>query len=73
MTRTGAGGMNTALRIPVPLLIRIDAFACELQTAVPGSAVTRSEAIRILVTRALDSLNPPGPLLTPPPASGSKT
>lgn len=63
MTRTGSGGLNTALRIPPPLLQRIDAFARQLQLELPGSEVTRSEAIRILLTRALDSVacdyNPP--------------
>jgi hypothetical protein len=73
VTRTGSGGFNTAIRIPAPLLERIDAFARQLQSELPGSEVTRSEAIRILVTRALDSVNPPGPPMPTPPASGAKT
>ena len=56
MTRTGSGGFNTAIRIPPPLLERIDDFAHKLQAAVPGSEVTRSEAIRILVTKGLDAV-----------------
>ena len=56
MTRTGSGGMNTAIRIPPPLLERIDAFARKLQAAVLGSEVTRSEAIRVLITQALNRL-----------------
>lgn len=61
--------MNTAIRISPPLLARIDAFAVRLQAELPGAMVTRSEAIRILLTKALDSV---APLAPAPPASGSK-
>ena len=72
MTRTGSGGFNTAFRIPTPLLARVDAFARSRESNEPGREVTRSEAIRILITRALDSValdyNPPAES----PASGAK-
>ena len=55
MTRTPSAGFNTALRIPIPLLERIDGFGRRLASQRPGEEVTRSEAIRILITRALDA------------------
>lgn len=71
MTRTGTGGKLTAIRIPAPLLARIDAFTKNLQAQMPGSEITRSEAIRILITHALDGLAPVKRDGTPPATGGT--
>jgi len=72
MSRATSGGVTTAFRLPPSIAARVDAFARSLETHEPGREVTRSEAIRILITRGLDSVvcdyNSPDPT----PASGAK-
>lgn len=46
-----------AFRLPVALLNRIDAYAARLQAASPGLNVSRSDALRMLLTQALDRLD----------------
>lgn len=44
----------TAFRLPVEMVKRVDLFAAQLQTLRPGETVTRADAVRILLARALD-------------------
>ena len=46
--------MQTALRIPTDLVDRLDAYIAKLRKKQRGIKVTRSDAIRLLLSRALD-------------------
>lgn len=50
-----SGGANelVALRLPRELLERIDGYAERLREETPGMRATRTDAIRILVSKAL--------------------
>ena len=48
---------QVAFRFPVKLVERLDAFAEKLQRASPGLRVTRADAARLLLTRALEAAN----------------
>jgi ribosomal protein S9 len=46
---------QAAIRFPLELVGRIDAFREAVATVNPGVKVSRSDAVRMLVTRALDA------------------
>lgn len=41
-------------RLPAALLARVDAFAERMRAELPGSRFARAEAVRVLLSRALD-------------------
>lgn len=46
---------QVGVRLPVTLVERIDSYAEELTSERPGIRVSRTEAIRFLILRALDT------------------
>jgi hypothetical protein len=46
---------QVAFRLPESLVKRIDGFAATLSRAQPGIEFTRADAVRLLLTRALDA------------------
>lgn len=44
-----------AFRLPADLLARVDAYAARLQGQTPWATVTRSDAVRALLTQGLDA------------------
>ena len=48
----------TAFRLPSDLVKAIDKFAEALRTKEPGATVTRSDAVRVLLRRALAAVKP---------------
>ena len=50
-----------SIRLPVDLVRRLDAYADDLRAVTPGVNVTRTDAARAILTRALDHLTPPRP------------
>lgn len=46
---------QVAFRLPESLVERIDGFAAALSRAQPGIEFTRADAVRLLLTRALDA------------------
>ena len=46
--------VQLAFRLPVTLLARVDAYAKRLNDATPGLDATRTDAVRALLTQALD-------------------
>lgn len=70
MAKTGRPKSNapkalTAFRLPPELIARIDAYAERLQREAPWSNATRADAVRALLTHALDHLEPSGRRRTP--------
>ena len=53
--------IQTGLRLSTALLQRIDAYAARLSAELPGLKVNRSDAARILLTRALDAVEAEDP------------
>ena len=49
---------QTAFRLPEGLVERIDAYAETLMAATPGLNVSRADAVRMLLLRALDEVAP---------------
>lgn len=47
---------QVAFRLPESLVERLDAYAEELSRAQPGIAFTRADAVRVLLTRALEGV-----------------
>ena len=45
-----------AFRFPDDLIGRVDAYAKRLEAEQPGISVTRADAVRALLTRALDAI-----------------
>lgn len=45
---------QTAFRLPVELLSRLDKHAKRLQVASPGMTITRADVVRMLLTQGLD-------------------
>jgi hypothetical protein len=41
-------------RLPVPLVKRLDKYAARLRKEHPGMHATRADAVRVLLTKALD-------------------
>jgi hypothetical protein len=54
MKTQGAAKTLQAVRLPVVLIERLDAHAARLRGESPGMEVTRSDAIRSLLTEGLD-------------------
>jgi hypothetical protein len=48
-------GRNTAIRLPDALLARVDEYAALVSAQMPGVHVTRSDAIRVLLLRGLET------------------
>lgn len=48
------------VRLPAALVARVDAFAERMRGELPGTRFARAEAVRVLLTRALDELKPVG-------------
>jgi hypothetical protein len=44
------------VRLPGSLVERVDDFAAHMRTELPGVRFARAEAVRVLLTRALDEL-----------------
>lgn len=44
------------VRLPGSLVGRVDAFAEQMRSELPGVRFARAEAVRVLLTRALDQL-----------------
>lgn len=59
---------QTAFRLPLELLERIDDYAEKLAQNQPGIAFTRAGVVRLLLNRALDTADAdPTPAGAPPP------
>jgi len=52
---------QVAFRLPLELVDRLDAFAERMKNESPGLRVTRADAARLLLTRALDAQDRAGP------------
>jgi len=52
---------QAAFRLPVSLLARLDAYAEQMGVEQPGMTFTRADALRVLLTRALDEHARPAP------------
>ena len=48
--------IQTAFRLPEGLLARVDAYAEQLKAERPGLPATRADAVRVLLTLALDQV-----------------
>jgi len=48
------------VRLPSALVGRVDAFAERMRTELPGTRFARAEAVRVLLTRALDQISGKG-------------
>jgi len=46
---------QVAFRLPKPLIKKLDAYAERMAKDQPGMNVTRTDVVRILLTRALDA------------------
>jgi len=49
---------QVAFRLPVSLVESLDAYAKQMSKEQPGIDFTRADAVRVLLTRALDSTSP---------------
>jgi hypothetical protein len=47
--------VQVAIRVPEDLLERIDEYAQRISEATPGLTLTRADAVRMLMTKALDA------------------
>jgi hypothetical protein len=52
--RSGGNDRQIVVRLPATLVGRVDRFAERLRADLPGTRFARSEAVRVLLTRALD-------------------
>ncbi len=52
--RSGGNDRQIVVRLPAALVGRVDRFAEQLRAELPGTRFARSEAVRVLLTRALD-------------------
>lgn len=61
-TRKTALGNDSQLvvRLPAALVGRVDRFAELMRAELPGSRFARAEAVRVLLTRALDQVSTKG-------------
>ncbi len=50
---------QTAFRLPIDLLNRLDKYAKRLEQASPGLTVTRADVVRMLLSRGLDQVEDP--------------
>jgi hypothetical protein len=46
------------VRLPASLVARVDDFAEQMRSELPGTRFARAEAVRVLLTRALDQARP---------------
>jgi hypothetical protein len=56
---------QVAFRLPKALIKRVDAYAARLEAAQPGMKVTRTDAVRVLLVRALDAAEQRRPRIKP--------
>jgi predicted DNA-binding protein len=52
--------IQLAFRLPDSLVARVDAYAKRLNATTPGLDVTRTDAVRALLTQALDRVEAKG-------------
>ena len=57
MAKRDAPMLVTPIRLPRLLLRRLDAYAKQLRDEQPGVQITRSDAIRLLLERGLDTMS----------------
>lgn len=50
---------QVAFRLPKALVARLDAYAARLADEQPGMSFTRTDVVRVLLTKALDEAKPP--------------
>lgn len=50
---------QVAFRLPKALVARLDAYAARLEEEQPGMSFTRTDVVRVLLTKALDATEPP--------------
>lgn len=55
MTNRTGKTQHVAARLPHGLLQRLDAYAARVGETIPGTTFTRADAIRVLLTKALDA------------------
>lgn len=53
--------LNLGFRVPAALVARVDAYCEQMAAAMYGHKVSRSDAIRVLLTKALDAEGIPAP------------
>jgi hypothetical protein len=56
----GTNDSQLVVRLPGSLVGRVDAFAERMRVELPGVRFARAEAVRVLLTRALDQLKARG-------------
>ncbi len=54
----GSNDSQLVVRLPGSLIGRVDEFAQRMRSELPGARFARAEAVRVLLTRALDQLKP---------------
>jgi hypothetical protein len=52
--RAAGNDSQLVVRLPGALVRRVDQFAARLRAELPGTRFARAEAVRVLLTRALD-------------------
>jgi hypothetical protein len=52
----GANDSQLVVRLPASLVDRVDGFAEHMRSELPGVRFARAEAVRVLLTRALDGM-----------------
>jgi hypothetical protein len=57
-SKTSGQDEQLVVRLPGALLARVDAYADALRREHPGPVFTRSDVVRLLLTRALDAIEP---------------
>ena len=57
-----------SIRLPIDLVRRLDRYADELRAVTPGVNVTRTDAARAILTRALNASKPTRPARRKTPA-----
>jgi hypothetical protein len=58
-----------SIRLPIDLVRRLDRYVDELRAVTPGVNVTRTDAARAILTRALAASKPSKPARKPRPVS----
>jgi hypothetical protein len=56
LTKSRANDSQLVVRLPGRLVERVDDFAARMRSELPGVRFARAEAVRVLLTRALDGL-----------------
>lgn len=60
MAARGSNDSQLVVRLPSALVERVDAFAERMRAELPGTRFARAEAVRVLLSRALDQGKPAG-------------